>query len=92
MGFCPQTYGSLLTVYLFIFFVFFFCLFATVTGSRLVLRAAGVPSKEICKFLVLHTHIFEVDEMLLAWKGNDFISFFLFEIDGELFLDEVDAN
>ena len=30
--------------------------------------------------------------MLFAWKGNDLISFFLFEIDGELFLDEVDAN
>ena len=27
--------------------------------------------------------------MLFAWKGNDLISFFLFEIDGELFLEEV---
>ena len=47
----------------------------------------------ICKFLVLHAPILEVDEMCFAWKGNDLISFFLsLRYDGELFLEEVDAN
>ena len=42
----------------------------------------------ICKFLVLHAPILEVDEMCFAWKGNDLISFFLsLRYDGEL-----DAN
>ena len=47
----------------------------------------------ICKFLVLHAPVLEVDEMCFVWKGNDLISFFLsLRYDGELCLEEVDAN
>ena len=47
----------------------------------------------ICKFLVLHAPVLEVDKMCFAWKGNNLTSFFLsLRYDGELFLEEVDAN